>query len=297
MIMKTLLDIIEILESKNPISALEEECKKYDIELQEKRLNNNVIFIKAKIGKGKKKAEVLGRLGAIKISDRKGIVSDADGAIISITSMIEWAKNYSEIEGEAIFSTNVSLDASLIPHKPFNFMVPLVGLDEALKLEVDNDAQFIISIDSTKGNRIAKYNDFAITHIVKDGYILKVPDEIIDIYEKVTEHEPYFVALTSGDLTPMEIKAYHISTLISPWLYTEAPVLGVATVSKYPIPGYETGVQNITMLERAARFSIEVLKYYFSGGQVYSQDELNSLKNALGESQFTRLKKNNNKKQ
>lgn len=291
MILKTLMDVIEILESKNPLSYLEEECKKYGIELQEKKMGD-VTFIKAKIGKGKRKAELLGRLGAIRVSSNNGLVSDADGAIITITSMLEWAKNYSEIEGEAIFSTSISLDAKLIPHKPFKFMVPLVGLDDALKLEVDKEAQFLISVDSTKGNRIAKYNDFAISHIIKDGYILKIPDEIIDIYEKVTEHEPYFVALTSGDLTPMEVNAYHISTLLSPWLYTEAPVLGLATVSKYPIPGYETGVQNIIMLERASRFSIEVLKYYFYGGNVYSEEELNSLKNALGESQFMKLKKN-----
>ncbi|AWR93790.1 DUF1177 family protein [Acidianus brierleyi] len=291
MILKTLMEVIEILESKNPFSYLEEECKKYGIELQEKKIGD-VTFVKAKIGKGKRKAEILGRLGAIRVSNHYGIVSDADGAIISLTSMIEWAKNYSEIEGEAIFSTNISLDAKLIPHKPFNFMVPLVGLDDALRLEVDKEAQFLISVDSTKGNRIAKYNDFAISHIIKDGYILKIPDEIIDIYEKVTEHEPYFVALTSGDLTPMEINAYHISTFLSPWLYTESPILGLATVSKYPIPGYETGVQNVTMLERASRFSIEVLKYYFSGGDIYSEEELSSLKNVLGESQFMKLKKN-----
>jgi hypothetical protein len=288
--MKTLMEVIEILESKDPISNLEKECEKYDIKLEGKKIDN-VAFIKAKIGKGEKKAEILGRLGAIKVSNNKGIVSDADGAIVSITSMIEWAKNYSEIEGEAIFSTSISLNAKIIPHKPFNFMVPLVGLNEALEIEVDKEAQFLISVDSTKGNRIAKYNDFAISHIIKDGYILKISDEIIDIYEKVTEHEPYFVALTSGDLTPMEVNAYHISTFLTPWLYTESPVLGLATVSKYPIPGYETGVQNVLMLERASRFSIEVLKYYFSGGKVYSEDELSSLKKSLGESQFIKLKK------
>lgn len=51
--------------------------------------------------------------------------------------------------------------------------------------------------------------------MIKDGYILKLSDEVLDIYNRVTEHEVYMVPLTSGDLTPLDVNVYHISTLIS----------------------------------------------------------------------------------
>ncbi|BDC18824.1 hypothetical protein HS5_17140 [Acidianus sp. HS-5] len=89
------------------------------------------------------------------------------------------------------------------------------------------------------------------------------------------------IPLTTGDLTPIDYNVYHISTLISPWLYTPSPVIGLATVSKREIPGYETGVQNLTMLEHASRFCIELIKYSEKGGKVYDENELIKLEDSV----------------
>lgn len=222
------------------------------------------------------------------------MVSDADGAIVSLTTLLELLnlrEKGIELKVDVSFVTNLSMIAKLIPHAPFKFMVPSVGLDDALKVEVDPQATTVLSIDSTKGNRLAKYDDFALTHVIKDGYILKLSDEVIDIYNKVTEHEIYMIPLTSGDLTPLDFNVYHISTLISPWLYTSAPVIGLATVSPRAIPGYETGVMNLNMLEHASRFCLEFLKYMEKGGRVYGEDELQELERRVGPSNLVRVRR------
>ena len=293
MILKSLIDVLELLESRDPVSKIEERLKGR-VEYSKKSIGD-VVYIKALYrGKGKGRVEILGRLGAIQVKGEKGLVSDADGAIVALTTLFELLnlkEKGIELDIDVSFVTNISLDAKLIPHKPFNFMVPLIGLDEALKEEVDPEAKLILSVDSTKGNILAKYDDFAITYVIKDGYILKPKDEVIEIYNRVTGHEVYFVPLSTGDLTPLDFNVYHISTLISPWLYSEAPVLGIATVSRQVIPGYVTGVLNINMLEHASRFCLEILKYVEKGGSVYEESELKELKERLGESNLMKVHK------
>lgn len=87
----------------------------------------------------------------------------------------------------------------------------------------------------------------------------------------------------------MDFNVYHISTLVSPWLYSESPVIGIATVSKQILPGYVTGVLNIEMLEHAARFCLELLKFIEKDGKVYDENELSELINRLGESNLKKI--------
>jgi len=295
MMLKTLMEVIDLLESKNPLERVKERLKG-KIEYEEVQVGE-VTFLKALYeGKEKKnKIEILGRLGSIQMEGvNKGLVSDADGAIMSLTTLLELLnlrEKGIEFNIDVLFVTNLSTRAKLIPHKPFNFMVPLVGLDDALKVEVDPSASLVVSIDSTKGNRLAKFDDFALTHVIKDGYVLKLHDNVIDIYNKVTGHEIYMVAVTTGDLTPLDYNVHHISTLVSPWLYTNSPVIGLATVSKQVIPGYETGVMNVDMLEHASRFCLELIKYVEKGGKVYDEEELAELKGKLGESNLVKVRK------
>ncbi|BCU69782.1 DUF1177 domain-containing protein [Stygiolobus caldivivus] len=294
MILKTLIDVIGILESKSPLETIRKRLEN-KVEYEE-TIVGEVPYIKAVYkGGGKDKIEILGRLGAIQmVNTNKGLVSDADGAVITLTTLFELLDLMDKgivFDIDIVFVTNLATRAKLIPHRPFDFMIPLMGLDDALKIEVDPTASFILSIDSTKGNRLAKYDDFALTHVIKDGYILKLHDNVIDIYNRVTEHEIYMVPLTTGDLTPLDYNVYHISTLISPWLYTSSPVIGLATVSKQVIPGYETGVQNLIMLEHASRFCTELIKYLEKGGKVYDENELMELESKLGKSNLVKAKR------
>ena len=52
--------------------------------------------------------------------------------------------------------------------------------------EVDGELDAILSIDTTKGNRVINHRGFAISPTVKEGYILKVSDDLLDIMEITT---------------------------------------------------------------------------------------------------------------
>ncbi len=52
--------------------------------------------------------------------------------------------------------------------------------------EVDSSCDAILSIDTTKGNRVINTRGFAISPTVKEGYILKTSDNLLDIMQTVT---------------------------------------------------------------------------------------------------------------
>ena len=53
--------------------------------------------------------------------------------------------------------------------------------------EVDPRMEAILSIDTTKGNRVINQRGFAISPTVKEGYILRVSEDLLRIMEIVDQ--------------------------------------------------------------------------------------------------------------
>ena len=130
----------------------------------------------------------------------------------------------------------------------------------------------IITVDATKANNVINYTGFAITPTVKEGWILKVSDDLLNIYMRVTGEPPVVIPITMQDILPYSTPIYHINSMMQPWIYTNAPVVGVAITSKTTIPGSATGATNVWILEQATRFIVEVAKE-FGKGNVKFYDE------------------------
>ncbi|RLE54804.1 MAG: hypothetical protein DRJ26_01525, partial [Candidatus Methanomethylicota archaeon] len=161
--------------------------------------------------------------------------------------------------------------------------VVILPLVDSLKKEVDKQMDAILSVDATKGNRVIKVEGFAITPTVKEGWILKVSDDLIDIYERVTGKQVAVVPITMQDITPYGTGIYHINSMMQPWLMTSAPVVGVAITAKLPVAGCATGATYITSLEAATRFCIEVAKDYTSGKcKFYDESEFRKIIEIFG---------------
>ncbi len=230
---------------------------------------------------------IIGRLGGIGARPEiKGIVSDADGAIVALSSALKFGKmllNGDQLNGDVIITTHICPNAPTLPHYPVPFMDSPVDMMEILKLEVDPRMDAILSIDATKGNRVIKIQGFAITPTVKEGWILKISEDLINIYERVTGDVACVVPITMQDITPYGNKIYHINSIMQPWLMTDAPIVGVATTAKLPIPGCGTGCNYIIGLEAATRFCIEVAKEFTSNKcKFYDEEEFKRIINLYG---------------
>ncbi len=212
---------------------------------------------------------VIGRLGGIGARPKyKGLVSDADGAIIALATALklwEMRMRGDSLSGDVIVTTHICPRAPVIPHEPAPFVGSPVDMLTILEHEVDPAMDAILSIDATKANRVIKVDGFAITPTVKDGIVLKVSDDLINIYERVMGRPAAIVPITMQDITPFNVDVYHINTIMLPWLMTSSPVVGVATTTQIPVAGCATSANYIIGLERATAFCVEVAKEFTEG--------------------------------
>ncbi len=231
---------------------------------------------------------IIGRLGGVGARPSLiGMVSDADGAIVALAVAMklgEMRNRGDTLPGDVIITTHVTPRAPTRPHKPVPFMDSPVEITELLKLEVDPQMDAILSVDATKANRVIKVQGFAITPTVKDGWLLKVSDDLISVYERVVGDVAHVVPITMQDITPFDSNVYHINSMMLPWLMTSAPVVGVALTAKLPIAGCSTGANYIYSLEQATRFCVEVAKEFTSGQcSFFDEEEYKKLVNLYGD--------------
>jgi hypothetical protein len=212
---------------------------------------------------------IIGTLGGIGARPEQiGLVSDAEGAVAALScaaKLAEMRKRGDKLKNDVILTTHLCPDAPTIPHEPVVFMGSPVSLDTMTQHEVDEDMEAILSIDTTRGNRVINRRGFAISPTVKDGYILRVSEDLLDIMQHVTGRLPVVFPVTIQDITPYGNGLFHLNAILQPSTRTSAPVVGVALVSEVPVPGCATGANQIQDLEAAVRFAVEAAKAWSQG--------------------------------
>lgn len=231
---------------------------------------------------------IVGRLGGLGARPEMiGAVSDGDGAVAALTAalkLVEMHENGDVLEGDVIVATHICPDAPTLPHEPVPFMDSPIDMETMNRMEVDERMDAIVSIDTTKGNRIINLNGIAISPTVMQGYILSVSNDLMDVMTRVTGKMPEVFALSQQDITPYGNDLYHLNSILQPATATSAPVVGVAIATKQMVAGCATGATHGADVEEAARFAIEVAKVYGPGAcKFYEEDQFSHLKDLYGD--------------
>ncbi len=315
MALKQVLDICDILECA---VIREDIVKAYFIEkgLSQKNLElqsvsgekGETTFVKIQIngtegrrGGGQSPTlGIIGRLGGIGARpDKIGLVSDADGAIVALASaskILDMIRMGDTLKGDVIISTHLSTSSPIIPHDPVPFMDAPITIETMNRYEVDERMEAILSVDATKGNRIINRRGFAISPTVKDGYILRVSEDLLDIMEAVTGRLPEVFAITQQDLTPYGNELFHLNSIMQPAAATKAPVVGIAITSEAAVPGCSTGANQYMDNEMAVRFVIEVAKAWGMGQCfLYNEQEFQRLLSLYGAMEHFKTRGNKEK--
>lgn len=230
---------------------------------------------------------IIGRLGGIGARpSRIGLVSDADGAVAAVASALKLADMQTKgdtLKGDVIVTTHICPDAPTLPHEPVDFMDSPVDILTMNKYEVLPEMEAILSIDTTKGNRVINHKGIAISPTVKEGYILRVSDDLLRIMEMATGKFAVTFPITTQDITPYGNDLYHINSILQPAVATDAPVVGVAITAQSVVPGCGTGASHETDIADAVRFSVETAKEITNGTcQLYNQDEFEKINELYG---------------
>jgi hypothetical protein len=221
---------------------------------------------------------IVGRLGGIGARpERIGLVSDAEGAIAALACGLKLADMQARgdcLKGDVLIATHICPHAPTEPHEPVPFMGSPVDMATMNRYEVSAEMAAILSIDTTRGNRVINHRGFALSPTVKEGYILKISDDLLDIMERVTGALPVVLPITTQDITPYGNGLYHLNSIMQPAVATASPVVGVAITAEVPVPGCGTGANQEVDIELAARFCLEVAKEFGEGrARFYDEDE------------------------
>lgn len=230
---------------------------------------------------------VVGRLGGVGARpSRIGLVSDGDGAIAAVATALKLADMRARgdtLPGDVIVTTHICPDAPTRPHQPVDFMDSPVETEEMNAQEVSPEMAAVLSIDTTKGNRIINHKGYAISPTVKQGYILRVSDDLIRIMEMTSGQAAVTFPITTQDITPYGNGVYHLNSILQPSIATAAPVVGVALCTESVVAGCVTGASHETDIALAVKFAVEVAKEFGRGTcQFYDAAEYDRLLELYG---------------
>lgn len=230
---------------------------------------------------------IIGRLGGIGARpSRIGLVSDADGAIAAVASALKLAdmhKKGDRLAGDVVITTHICPDAPTLPHDPVDFMDSPVDIMTMNRHEVTEEMECILSIDTTKGNRIINHKGIALSPTVKEGYILRVSEDLLRIIEMTTGQLPVTFPITMQDITPYGNNLYHLNSILQPSVATDAPVVGLAVTAQSAVPGCGTGASHEIDIASAVRFAVETAKEVTGGTcTFYNQEEFEHIQKLYG---------------
>lgn len=230
---------------------------------------------------------IVGRLGGIGARPQRiGFVSDGDGAAAAVAvavKLAEMSDRGDRLAGDVYITTHICPTAPTVPHEPVEFMDSPVDILTMNEYEVLPEMDAIISIDTTKGNKVFNHRGIALSQTVKEGYILKFSDDLIRIKEMTTGDLPFTFGVSTQDITPYGNNLYHINSILQPAVATNSPVVGLAITTKSAVPGSGTGASHEVDIAQAVRFSIEVAKEYGVGKvDFYDKPEFELIKALYG---------------
>lgn len=219
---------------------------------------------------------VLGRLGGVGARPaRIGFVSDGDGAAAALAVALEAAMMAAQgdaMPGDLIVSTHICPRSPVVAHRPVPFMGSPVAMAEVNAWDVRPEMDAILSIDTTKGNRIMNHRGIAITPTAKDGYVLKASRDLLDVYEAVCGVPPRVLAITTQDILPYGTGIDHLNSIMQPATATAAPVAGVAITTETAVAGSQPNASHEGDIALAARFALEAA-YRFGSRDLHFYDE------------------------
>jgi hypothetical protein len=220
---------------------------------------------------------VIGRLGGLGARPaRIGFVSDGDGAlaVLAVAAKLGGMRQAGDkVPGDVIVATHICPAAPIRPHDPVPFMSSPVDMATMNRHEVDEAMEAILSVDTTRGNRVCNHTGFAVSPTVRQGWVLRVSEDLLDLQQQVTGRLPVVLPITTQDITPYENGLYHLNSILQPATATAVPVVGVALTAEVTVAGSGTGATDLASVEQTARFCIEVVKSYGSGSLQFCDDE------------------------
>jgi hypothetical protein len=171
-----------------------------------------------------------------------------------------------------MIGTHVCPEAPTEPHEPVPFMGTPVSMEVMNRWEVRPEMDAVLSVDTTKGNKILNWKGIAITSTVLEGWVLPVAPDLVELYEQVCGVPARVLPLSTYDITPYGNGLYHVNSILQPAVSSGVPTVGVAITAETAVPGSATGASHPADIALAVSFVVEAGKR-FGAGRLSFYDE------------------------
>lgn len=231
---------------------------------------------------------IIGSLGALRIpGDNLSLVSDADGCLVALAVALRLARMAAKgqvLQSDVLISTHICQQGTAEPHDPYPFVMSPIPSSQKHPRLVDPAMDAIVAVETCKSNKLLSHKGFAITHVAKEGLLLRVHADLIHIMEMVTGRLPVIFPVSQQDLTPYESGIHHVCGMMLGNLFTDAPVLGVPLTTESQTWPAWTNVSHPDVLEQAGRFCLEVaIRFGLGQTEFFYQDDYAGMKKLFGD--------------
>lgn len=194
-----------------------------------------------------------------------GILGDGDGAVVVCAAglkFLDMKKKGDQLEGDVVILMNVTAAAPTSEsegHAPPGIGCPVNFWLMKSKF-IDKTADAILDVNVTRSDRYCKKKGFAITPTVKEGWLLKISEDALDVMERVTGEMPAIMPLTMQELMPTRNGISYLNDIGALPYGLDSPCIGVALTQSIPVDPSGPGMTCLPEIEPAIRYCVEVAK-------------------------------------
>jgi hypothetical protein len=121
-------------------------------------------------------------LAALDLLDSARVTGQA--AVTAVATALALARTRragDPLPGDVVITTHIGPHAPVQPHEPVPFMGNPVDQAALNREDVLPEMDAILSVDTTRGNRVVNRRGFAISPTVRAGWILRVSDDLLEV--------------------------------------------------------------------------------------------------------------------
>ncbi|MDL2264327.1 DUF1177 domain-containing protein [Synergistaceae bacterium OttesenSCG-928-I11] len=195
----------------------------------------------------------------------KGLIGDGDAAIVACATglrLLDMRGKGDGVDGDVVILMNITGAAPSFEaegHQPPEIGCP-VNFWLMKQKFVDGTADAILDVNVARNDRYCKKKGFAITPTVKEGWLLRVSEDALDVMERVTGEMPAVMPLSMQDVMPTRNGIWFLNDIGALPYGIDSPCIGVALCSPIVTNPFGPGMTNLTEIEPAIRFCVEVAK-------------------------------------
>lgn len=196
--------------------------------------------------------------------------------LVAAYELLHITKTEGGILGDVMFAVFIGSDVTPKLRALISFLS-----DNSFGISQHMDA--VLSVGTSKFFERENDGSIAVSPTVKEGYILKISDDILDVFSRQSNQAIEALTITQQDIIPTEKGMTQRTNLLQPSTKTSAPVVGISIGSSAALSNEDGRVVSLKDIGRIATGCLDIARSYGANECVfYDEEEFTELRVSYG---------------